>query len=314
MKVYRSLEEYQQGKKTVATIGTFDGVHLGHKVILNRIKNAAREIGGESVLISFHPHPRLVLFPENNPLRLLQTLDEKITLLEEFGIDKLLLIPFSREFSRIPSKAFIKDILIHTVGIKKIIIGYDHRFGKNRTGGLEELEELAEEGRYDVEEIPAQTIDDANISSTKIRRALMEGDIETATQYLGYPYTFAGEVINGEKQGRKLGFPTANIDPEDDRKLIPCNGIYFVRVLLGEEVHFGLMNVGHKPTMGEFDRSQEVWIYNFDRDIYGRKLRVEILEYMREEKKFDSLEALISAMNQDKANGRELIQKYSQPS
>ena len=313
MKVYRSLEEYQQGKNTVATIGTFDGVHLGHKVILNRIKTAAREIGGESVLISFHPHPRLVLFPENNPLRLLQTLNEKITLLEEFGIDKLLLIPFSREFSRIPSKAFIKDILMQTVGIRKIIVGYDHRFGKNRTGGLEDLEELAEEGRYEVEEIPAQTIDDANISSTKIRRALMEGDIETATQYLGYRYTFAGEVVHGEKQGRKLGFPTANIDPEDDRKLIPCNGIYFVRVLLGEEVHFGLMNVGHKPTMGEFDRSQEVWIYNFDRDIYGQKLRIEILEYMREEKKFDSLEALISAMNQDRANGEQLIRKYSQP-
>ena len=310
MKVYHSLESYEKGKNTVATIGTFDGVHIGHRTILENLIETAKEIDGETVLISFHPHPRLVLFPENNPLRLLQTLDEKIKILGEIGIDKLLLIPFTREFSRIPSKVFIRNILIETVGIKKIVIGYDHRFGKNRTGGIEELTELLHIGRYTVEEIPAQSIDDAKVSSTKIREALKEGDIFSANKYLGYNYTFGGEVIHGEKQGRKLGFPTANIHPEDDRKLIPCNGIYFVRVFLGEEVHFGLMNVGHKPTMGEFGRSQEVWIYDFDRDIYGEHLRVEILEYMRPELKFESLEALIEAMNKDKANGLELISKY----
>ena len=310
MKVYHSLEAYEKGKNTVATIGTFDGVHIGHRTILENLIETAREIGGETVLISFHPHPRLVLFPENNPLRLLQTMEEKIAILSEIGIDKLLLIPFTREFSRIPSKAFIRNILIDTVGIKKIVIGYDHRFGKNRTGGIEELTELIGEGDYTVEEIPAQSIDDAKVSSTKIRQALKEGDIEAATKYLGYHYTFAGEVIHGEKQGRKLGFPTANIDPDNNRKLIPCNGIYLVRVYLGNETHFGLMNVGKKPTMGEFDRSQEVWIYDFDRDIYGETLRVEILEYMRPEEKFDSLEALIDAMNEDKANGMVLMQKY----
>ncbi|MCB0843012.1 MAG: bifunctional riboflavin kinase/FAD synthetase [Bacteroidetes bacterium] len=312
MKVYHSLEEYQKGKNTVATIGTFDGVHIGHRVILQKLIDTAKAMDGESVLISFHPHPRLVLFPENNPLRLLQTIEEKIRILEKIGLDKLLLIPFTREFSRIPSKAFIRDILIDTVGIKKIVIGYDHRFGKNRTGGIEELNELKFEGKYQVEEIPAQSIDDAKVSSTKIRLALKEGDIEAANRYLGYSYTFAGEVIHGEKQGRKLGFPTANINPDDPRKLIPCNGIYFVRVFLGNEIHFGLMNVGHKPTMGEFDRSQEVWIYDFDRDIYGKTLRVEILEYMRPELKFDSLEALIEAMNQDKANGELLKKKYQE--
>ncbi|MDX2247963.1 MAG: bifunctional riboflavin kinase/FAD synthetase [Bacteroidia bacterium] len=310
MQVYQSLETYQKGNRTVATIGTFDGVHLGHKVILDRLKAAAQEENGESLVLTFHPHPRLILFPENNPLKLLQTLDEKITLMESMGIDKLLVVPFSKDFSRIPSKAFIRDILIETVGIQKIIIGYDHRFGKNRTGGVEELTELAKEGRYSVEEIPAQTIDNANISSTKIRKALMEGDIAAANLYLGYPYTFAGEVIHGEKQGRKLGFPTANIQPDDPGKLIPADGIYFVKVLLEGEKHWGLMSIGKKPTMGEFERSQEVWIYNFDRDIYGKNIRVEMLEWMRGEEKFDSLDALIHAMNRDKQKGEERIRKY----
>ncbi|MEZ4773275.1 MAG: bifunctional riboflavin kinase/FAD synthetase [Bacteroidia bacterium] len=312
MEVYRSLEAFKKGDRNVATIGTFDGVHLGHKVILNRLIAAAKEENAESVVITFHPHPRLVLFPENNPLRMLQTLDEKIGLMANMGIDKLLVIPFSKEFSRIPSKAFIRDILIETVGIRKIIIGYDHHFGKNRTGGIEELLELAEEGNYSVEEIPAQTIDNANISSTKIRKALADGDITSANQYLGYPYTFAGEVIHGEKQGRLLGFPTANIQPEDSRKLIPADGIYFVKVLCENESFWGLMSIGKKPTMGEFERSQEVWIYHFDRDIYGKSLRIELLEWMRGEKKFDSLDALIYAMNEDKAYGEGLIRKYSQ--
>ncbi|MEZ4829063.1 MAG: bifunctional riboflavin kinase/FAD synthetase [Bacteroidia bacterium] len=311
MEVYRSLESFIKNGPTVATIGTFDGVHLGHRVILDRLKASAREESSRSLVITFHPHPRLVLFPENNPLRLLQTLEEKIETLESIGIDKVLVIPFSKDFSRIPSKAFIRDILIQTADIRKIIIGYDHKFGKNRTGGIEELRELADEGNYKVEEIPAQTIDNANISSTKIRKALAEGDATAANLYLGYPYSFAGTVIHGEKQGRKLGFPTANIDPEDPRKLIPRDGIYFVQAKVEGENHWGLMSIGKKPTMGEFERSQEVWLYNFDRDIYGKNIRVNVLEWMRGEEKFDSLDALIAAMNRDKQIGEELIQKFS---
>ncbi len=312
MKVYRSLEEYEAGDRAVATIGTFDGVHIGHRTILERLIQSAQAIQGESILISFHPHPRLVLFPENNPLRLLHTLDEKIALLDEIGLDKLLLIPFTREFSRMSSKAFIRQVLVDTVKIKKIIIGYDHHFGKNRAGGIEELQEYAPNWKYDVEEIPAQSIDDANVSSTQIRNALKAGDVNTAAKYLGYHYSFAGEVVHGEKQGRLLGFPTANIAPEEARKVIPANGVYFVRVILPSgERKFGLISIGVKPTMGEFQRSQEVWIYDYEGDLYGQNIRVEMLEWMRGEEKFDSLDALIEQMNLDKAKGYALMEKYN---
>ena len=311
MKVYRSLEEYEQGVRTVATIGTFDGVHIGHRVILSSIIEEAQKIDGESALISFHPHPRLVLFPENNPLKLLHTLDEKIAMLTQLGLDKLLLIPFTREFSRTPSKAFIKDILVRQIGISKIVIGYDHHFGKNRTGGIEELRELSEAGNYTVTEIPAQAIDDANISSTKIRRALLEGDVQAASTYLGYSYGFSGTVIHGEKMGRKLGYPTANMKLTDPLKLVPAIGIYFVRVYVGEERYFGMMSIGKKPTVGEFEQSQEVYIFDFDREIYGEVIRVEFLEWLRGEKKFDSLDDLIIAMNGDRDRSLALMEKYA---
>lgn len=301
MKVYRSLEEFEKGDYCVTTIGTFDGLHLGHKAILERIQALAKEKGGESLLISFHPHPRLVIFPENNPLRLLHSLEEKIAMLEEMGLDKLLLIPFTKEFSRTSSKSFIKDILVKQVGISSIVIGYDHHFGKNRTGGIEELREYAKNLNYDVEEIPAQSIDDANISSTKIRNALLSGDVSTACTYLGYDYGFSGMVIHGEKMGRTLGYPTANMAPLDPWKLIPVDGIYFVKVFVGEEVFYGMMSIGVKPTVGEFDRSYEVNIFDFDRDIYDQVIRVEFLAYIRGEKKFDSLRDLIDAIKEDEA-------------
>ncbi|MEL6251158.1 MAG: bifunctional riboflavin kinase/FAD synthetase [Bacteroidota bacterium] len=301
MKVYRSLEEFEKGEYTVATIGTFDGLHLGHKTILNRIQTLAKEKGGESLLISFHPHPRLVIFPENNPLRLLHTLDEKIKMLEQMGLDKLLLIPFTKEFSRTSSKSFIRDILAKQVAISHIVIGYDHHFGKNRTGGIEELRQYSRALDYEVEEIPAQAIDDANISSTKIRNALLEGDIKTAQTYLGYDYGFSGTVIHGEKMGRKLGYPTANMDPLDKLKLIPADGVYFVRTYVGGESFYGMMSIGVKPTVGEFERSYEVNILDFDQDIYGEVIRVEFLEYIRGEKKFDSLQDLIKGMREDEA-------------
>ncbi len=307
MKVYRSLEEYEQGAKTVATIGTFDGVHIGHRTILERLKASADEVGGETVLISFHPHPRLVLFPENNPLKLLQTLDEKIEVLRAIGLDKLLLIPFTKEFSRTPSRTFIKDILVGKVRIRKIVIGYDHHFGKNRTGGIEELKQYSEECGYVVEEISAQAIDDANISSTKIRKALQEGDISTANTFLGYEYPFSGVVIEGEKMGRKLGYPTANIKLDDPLKLSPADGVYFVRVILDDFSGFGMMNIGKKPTMGEFERTHEVNIFGFDRDIYGQHIRIEMLQYLREEKKFHSLAELVKGIDGDKEASLRLI-------
>lgn len=315
MQVYRSLEAYQQGTNTIATIGTFDGLHIGHTTILKQLIQVARDKGGESVLISFYPHPRLVLFPENNPLRLLQSLEEKIAMLEAMGLDKLLLVPFTREFSRTSSRMFIEDILYKTVGIRHIIIGYDHHFGKNRTGGIEELRQYAAHYNYTVQEIPAQMIDEANVSSTKIRHALEAGDVETANKFLGYTYPLIGTVIHGEKQGRQLGYPTANIRPSEPWKLIPANGIYFVRVLIPawgrhQLRYFGLMNIGHKPTMGEFERGIEVYLYDFEGDLYDHEIRVECLAFIREEKKFDSLKALIRAMDGDKARGYELMEHF----
>lgn len=307
MKVYRSVEAFEKGNNTIATIGTFDGVHIGHQTILNRIIQLAKSVEGESVLISFYPHPRLVLFPENNPLKLLHTLEERIATLEQLGLDKLLLIPFTKDFSRTPSKAFIRDVLVEGVGIHTIVIGYDHHFGKNRTGGIEELRSFSDQYKYAVEEIPAQSINEANISSTKIRRALESGEVDVANTYLGYNYGFSGTVVHGEKQGRKLGYPTANMEPEEKTKLIPCDGIYLVKVFAEGQEYFGLMNIGKKPTMGEFERSQEVFIMDFSGDLYDKTIRVEFLRYMRGEKKFNSLDELIAAMNQDKANALEII-------
>ncbi|MEL6673420.1 MAG: bifunctional riboflavin kinase/FAD synthetase [Bacteroidota bacterium] len=311
MKVFQSLDAYTAGPHPVATIGTFDGLHQGHKVILRRIIEEAKRLHGESVLISFHPHPRLVLFPENNPLRLLHSLEEKIQMLDEMGLDKLLLIPFTKEFSRTPSKAFIRDTLIGKIGIQKIVIGYDHRFGKNRTGGIEELQELAQELQFEVEEIPAQAIDDANISSTKIRKALAAGDVSTANTYLGYAYGFSGTVVHGAKQGRTLGYPTANLDPLEPHKLIPTDGVYLVRAMLGEEIHHGLMSIGSKPTMGGTQQFYEVFIFDFNRDIYDQVLRVEFLSFLRGQQKFKGLDELMTAMKRDEANGRELVASFS---
>jgi len=301
MQVFHSLSDYSPHLKTVATIGTFDGVHLGHKKILQRLKDIAQEIGGESVLISFHPHPRLVLFPEKKDLRLLQTLEEKIQTLRDFGLDRFVLIPFTKEFAATSSRSFIEDILVKTIGVHRLVIGYDHHFGANRAGNIDELRMYAPQFGYEVEEIPAQAIDNASVSSTKTRNALLEGDIKTANLFLGYPYTLSGRVIHGEKQGRLLGYPTANIEPNNEWKLIPANGIYFVSVFVEGRKYFGMMSVGHKPTMGEFARGIEVNIFDFSEEIYGQEISVEFLEYIRPEAKFDSLEELIKAIDADKA-------------
>ncbi|MEM6262298.1 MAG: riboflavin biosynthesis protein RibF [Bacteroidota bacterium] len=317
MKVYRSLETYQKGNNPVATIGTFDGVHLGHSSILHSLIDSAKEVQGETVLISFYPHPRLVLFPNDDSLKMLQTLEEKIATLEAIGLDKLLLIPFTREFSRTSSRAFIRDILVGVVGIKKIVIGYDHHFGRNRTGGLEELQSYANRYNYEVQEIPAKAIDDANISSTKIRNALKNGELESANLYLGYPYEVSGVVIHGQKLGRTLGYPTANIKVGYEQKLIPAKGLYLVRVHHEGGPHFGLLNLGNKPVAGKFPLGLEVFLLDFEGDLYDQPLRVQFLKYLRPEKdlgefpKAERLDRLVEIMKQDEANARDLIPRFT---
>lgn len=301
MDVYRHPDLYERKPFTVATIGTFDGVHLGHQVILRRVIALARASGGTSLLITFHPHPRQILFPDRPPVAMLHTLEEKIAALEALGLDQLLVLPFTRAFSETPSEVFIREVLAGTVGVKRLVIGYDHRFGRGRSGGLDELRSFSAELGYEVEEIPAQTIDDAEISSTRIRQALNSGDPATAARYLGYPYVLAGEVVHGEKQGRLLGYPTANIQPEDPHKLVPADGVYLCRAQVRGETLYGLMSIGRKPTLGDFERTCEIYLLDFSGDLYGARLQAEFLEYLRPQRKFSSLEALIEAMGQDKA-------------
>ena len=309
MKVYRSVVDFQRGNNPVATIGTFDGVHLGHASILNRLIESAKSQDGESVVISFHPHPRLVLFPEDNPMRLLHTVDEKIERMEKLGIDKFLIIPFTLEFSRLTSEDFIRDILVEAVGIKKIIVGYDHHFGRNRTGGLKELEKGSEEWGFEVEEIPAQQVNDANVSSTKIRQALLSGNISLADQFLGYPYPYSGLVVKGDSLGRKLGFPTANLNGIEAIKLIPADGVYLVGLTLPGESNYryGLASIGHRPTVAGKKRVVEVHILDYEGDLYDKNLKIEFLAFIRNQEKFDGLEALVAQMKLDEVFARNLI-------
>jgi len=301
MKVYQAPEYFEKERPVIGTMGTFDGVHLGHKTILNRLRNAAEEYQGESVVITFHPHPRLVLYPEEKNIQLLQTLEERIETLEVFGIDKLLIIPFTLEFSRWNSETFIRRILIETLNIRHIIIGYDHHFGYDRAGGLSELKLAGEKSGFSVEEIPARQINENNISSTRIRNALEVGDLQTARNYLGYPYSLSGKVVHGDHRGKLLGFPTANLEPLNEFKLIPATGVYAVEVDFLKETFQGMMNIGFKPTFGEHKLSIEVHLFNFNLNLYHEHLTVRFIQRIREERKFNSIEELKERLNLDKA-------------
>lgn len=304
MKVYTDIDQFDPIKKAFVTTGTFDGVHLGHRVILKKIIEEAKKEGGESVLLTFYPHPRMVLFPEDTNLKLLTTQPEKIKLLEEIGLDHLIIQKFTPEFSRIRAYNYVRDILVGKIGVHKLIIGYDHQFGRNREGSIEQLREFTPLFNFKIEEIPAQDIDEVKISSTKIRKALIEGDIQTADLYLGYSYCLSGEVIHGNQLGRKLGFKTANIHLSNKHKLIPGDGVYAVHVVLNEKLYQGMMNIGRRPSIENPDAgiSLEVHIFDFNEDIYNKVITVKFLKRMRDEKKFDSMEDLSAQLFQDKEN------------
>ncbi|AKP54015.1 bifunctional riboflavin kinase/FAD synthetase [Cyclobacterium amurskyense] len=299
MKIYKSLDDFPDIQKPVVTIGSFDGVHLGHQKILKRLKNIAKSINGETVLVSFWPHPRMVLFPESHGIKLLYSFNEKVALLESFGIDHLLSIPFTMEFSKMESKDFIEKILVEKIKTKKLVIGYDHRFGRGREGSFAHLH--AEQGRYnfELEEIPRKDIDNIGISSTKIRKALETGNIVLANEFLGRPYNLQGEVIEGDKIGRTIGFPTANIKLEEKNKLVPMDGAYIVRVLIEDKAYEGMLNIGIRPTISGERRNIEVNILDFDQDIYGKIINMELLAFLRSEKKFENLNALKKQLNID---------------
>ncbi len=299
MKVYRSLEEFNRLEKAIVTTGTFDGVHFGHQKILNRLEELAKQHHGESVIITFFPHPRLVLFPEDNDLKLINTLDEKIELLEKSGIDHLIIIPFTKEFSRLSSLEFIQQILVEKIGTKKLVIGYDHHFGKNREGSFEHLKHYSKEYGFEVEEIPEQDINDVAVSSTKIRNAILEGNVNIVNKYLGYNFTLRGIVKKGDQIGRTLGFPTANISMAETYKIIPADGIYAVNVYLDERKLHGMLYIGDRPTVNGKSKVIEVNIFDFSSDVYDQLIKVEFLQYIRGDKYFKSLDELKDALAND---------------
>jgi riboflavin kinase/FMN adenylyltransferase len=307
MKVYKQLSEFKPIKNAVVTTGTFDGVHIGHQKIIHRVKEIAHQIDGESVIITFHPHPRLVLFPEDNHLKILNTLPEKIKLIEASGIAHLIIIPFTKEFSRLSSVDFIQQILVDQIGTKKLVIGYDHHFGKNREGSFEHLKHYGPSYGFEVEEIPKQDINDVGVSSTKIRTALAQHHIAIANQYLGYPYAIEGIVVKGDQIGRSIGFPTANIQIQESHKLIPADGIYAVHIEWQSQTYKGMLYIGDRPTVQGSKKVIEVNIFDFDQEIYDEQIQVKLIQYIRGDQKFDSLDALKLSIQQDEINCRKAL-------
>ncbi|MEZ4936678.1 MAG: bifunctional riboflavin kinase/FAD synthetase [Crocinitomicaceae bacterium] len=300
MKIFKDSNIKNQVVRPLLTIGTFDGIHIGHQEILRRLISEARSSNGESVLFTFNPHPREVVFPENHGLKMLTTLDEKMQILDELGLDTVILFPFTEEFSKLSAKDFVQQILVEQIGVQKVVIGYDHHFGNNREGNIELLKELGAELGFEVEEIPAQDIDNINVSSTKIRNALKEGKMEVVTQYLGRPFEINGIVVEGNKIGRTLGFPTANIEIGDEKKMLPCNGAYVVQIGLKGQVYRGMMNIGFNPTHNlQHKESVEVFIHQFEGDIYGEKVKIEVLTKIRNEQKFASPKELREQLKKD---------------
>ena len=310
MKIYQGDTSFEPPRSAVVTSGTFDGVHVGHQKILGRLKELARETGGETVVITFWPHPRMVLRPDDPPIQLLTTFEEKLALLRQTGIDCLVQIPFTKEFSQLSSDAFIQQVLVNKIGTQHLVIGYDHHFGRNREGSFEYLKEHADEYGFKVEEIPQQDIDHVGVSSTKIRRALAEGDVRTAHEYLGRPYSLTGTVVEGDRLGRKLGYPTANLRIESPHKLIPIDGIYAVHGWHQQRRYEGMLYIGHRPTIQGTTRNIEVNLFDFDQTIYGDELKVELLEYIRGDMTFDSLEELSAQLAQDQQAALKLLKSH----
>ena len=299
METIQGISQFNFKENTAITIGTFDGVHIGHKQILKRLINNAKKTGSKATVLTFFPHPRMVLQSDAD-IKLLNTLSEKEQILEEMGLDYLVVHPFTKEFSRLSAMEFVRDLLVNKLKAKSVVIGYDHRFGRNRNANIKDLIGFGNTFDFKVEEIPAQEIDEVSVSSTKIRNALHQGDIATANAYLGYPYMLTGKVVRGKGLGKELGFPTANIKVAESYKLIPQNGVYLVRCTLDGSVVNGMMNIGYNPTVDGTQKNIEVHLLHVNQDLYDRQLQVRFFKKIRDEIKFDSLEALKAQLEKDK--------------
>lgn len=307
MKIYHGIDDFSQLQYAVVTSGTFDGVHVGHQKIFSRLREIASRNFGETVVLTFWPHPRLVLHPEDDSLKLLNTFEEKAELLKDQGIQHLIRISFTKEFSQLTSEQFIQEILVKTIGTRKLVIGYDHHFGKNREGSFEQLKLNAPRYGFEVEEIPKQEVDHVAVSSTKIRKALEEGDIETANHFLGQPYRITGRVVTGDKIGHTLGFPTANIEIDSKYKLIPVDGIYAVTVRHEHGHYGGMLYIGYRPALQGKRRNIEVNIFDFNRDIYGESLTVHFHKMLRGDQTFEGLEAMQAQLKRDKEHALQVL-------
>lgn len=312
MQVHRNIEQLPVFRKAVVTIGTFDGVHSGHRQIFQQLKQEAARIGGQTVIITFHPHPRKIVGVGKSPIFLINTIDEKVALLEKEGIDHVVIVPFTEAFSQMDGRQYVEDFLVNKFHPHTVIIGYDHHFGKERSGNYKLLEEYSVAGAFELKEIPEHVLHQSTVSSTAIRQAVLAGKIEEANELLGYDFFFEGTVVHGNKLGRELGYPTANLKIENEEKLVPGNGIYIVTASIVESDHQhdmqtgssmkGMMSIGVRPTIGKSERTIEVNLFEFNGDIYGKSLRVEVKKFLRPELKFDGLEALKLALDQDRNN------------
>ena len=308
MKIYKSIDEYNESKSSVVTIGTFDGIHKGHQKIFNKVINVSKQSNLSSVVLTFFPHPRIIL-NKYNDIKMIDTLDEKIEHLEKIGIDNLIIHPFDKKFSLLSADQFIKEYLVEKLKLKHIIIGYDHRFGKGREASVSDLKEYSSDFNFIVDEIDAQEIEKIAISSTKIRNSVNQGDLETTKKYLGRFFSLTGKVIKGDGLGKQIDYPTANLLIEEDYKIIPKDGVYYIRTRIDNKLYNGMMNIGHRPTIGNKAKSIEVNLFNFDRDIYDKIISIDVVVKIRDEKKFSSINALKAQLAKDEEHCLRLINK-----
>ena len=306
MKIFNNINEFNCKKSTIITIGTFDGVHLGHQKILKKLNVEAENNGLESSVLTFFPHPRTVLNPDST-LKLINTIEERISLFKKSKIDNLIVHPFTKGFSELDSEDYVKNILVDQLKAKIVLIGYDHKFGKNRTADIKNLKEYGVKYNFEVIEIKAEEINDIAISSTKIRNSIEEGDIQLTNSYLGYEFSFFGKVVKGNSIGKTLGFPTANIKIGTDLKLIPKNGVYLISTIINQKIIFGMMNIGIKPTTNENTKSIEVNLFDFNQNLYDTNITIYIKQFLREEIKFDSLNELKLQIEKDKTTCNSII-------
>jgi riboflavin kinase/FMN adenylyltransferase len=306
LKIYTDLSDYTSTNKSFITIGTFDGVHIGHQKVLSNLVHSAKKSNASSVLLTFFPHPRMVL-QKDSDIKLINTIDERIKLLKKTGLELLVIQEFTEDFAEKTAFNFVKKVLVNQLNIANLIIGYDHRFGKNREGNFEQLTTYGKTFGFDVNKIPQQEIDHIAISSTKIRKAIELGNIEEANRYLGYHFMLNGEVVKGKNLGEKIGFPTANLEIKETYKLLPKTGSYIVKSELENETVYGMMNIGFNPTVKGKKQTIEIHFFDFNKDLYGKKIQIDVLKFLRDEQKFDNVENLINQLQEDKQKSMQII-------